>query len=168
MMVQRFTPPRRTCQQAHITRGGFSLLELLLALAILGGSLAILSQIADTGIDAAREARDLAVARLICQAKLAEVMMQNTTPAAIIAAPVDPVDSASLTNFTYSVDIQPGALTGLLVLQVSVEAVNPNGGPPLASYSLVRWMIDPALGLELAELEEQAAKDAAAGTGGAL
>jgi general secretion pathway protein I len=32
----------------------------------------------------------------------------------------------------------------------------------LASYSLMRWMIDPALGLEQAEAEEEAMKEEAA------
>ena len=53
---------------------------MILALAILGGSLAILSQIASTGTDAAREARDLALARLLCQSKLSEVLMQTRLP----------------------------------------------------------------------------------------
>ena len=42
-------------RKKHSLRGGFSLLEILLALAILGGALAILSRIVDTGMVAARE-----------------------------------------------------------------------------------------------------------------
>tara|TARA_R110002049_G_scaffold72490_2_gene187169 strand:+ start:194950 stop:195375 length:426 start_codon:yes stop_codon:yes gene_type:complete len=137
---------------------------MLLALAILGGSLAILSQIAQTGTDAAREARDLALARMLCQAKLSEVLLQDTTPVTIPSAVAEPFDSSSTTQFMYAVEIMPGPMDGLLALRVSVEAVNPDGGPPLATYALVRWMIDPALGLEEAELEEEAAKEEAAGT----
>ena len=59
-------------------RRGFSLLEILLALAFLGGSLAILSRIVDTGISAAREARDLSIARMIW-AKLSEVLLNSTS-----------------------------------------------------------------------------------------
>lgn len=146
-------------------RQGFSLLEMILALAILGGSLAILSQIATTGTDAARESRDLALARLVCQSQLSQVLMQNTTPVTVVSAPVETFDSGSLTEFMYSVDVQQGTLQGLLTVRVTVEAIDPDGGPPLATYTLVRWMIDPAYGLEEAELEEEAAKDAAAGTG---
>ncbi len=60
-MIQSPIPNMK--QQKRASRSGFSLLEILLALAILGGSLAILSRIVDTGAGAAREARDLSVAR---------------------------------------------------------------------------------------------------------
>lgn len=147
-------------------RGGFSLLEILLALAILGGSLAILSRIVDTGISAAREARDLSIARMICQAKLSEVLLNSTagfTPQTQSPTPVDSFDSQSTTPFEFSVEVQPGQLGGILLIRVVVEAQNPDGGEPLARYSLVRWMIDPALGLEELEAEEEAAREEAAG-----
>ena len=146
-------------------RGGFSLLEMLLSLAILGGSLAVLSQVADTGVDAAREARDLAIAQIICQSKLSEVLLNSTlgtTPQSIVDAPVDPIDSQSLTTFSYSVDVQPAGLEGMLVIRVLVSAKDGNE-KLIASYSLDRWMIDPAFGLQEMELEEEAAKEAAKG-----
>ncbi len=148
------------------SRSGFSLLEILLALAILGGSLAILSSIANTGVSSAREARDLSVARLLCQAKLSEVLLDSKAnliaPVPIPLSPLESFDSESLTPFSYSVEVQPGQFDGLLVIRVFVVADNPDGGPPIAQYSLVRWMIDPALGLEEAEAEEKAAQEEAA------
>jgi prepilin-type N-terminal cleavage/methylation domain-containing protein len=150
---------QRTRKQA-----GFSLLEILLALAILGGALAVLSQIAETGTSAAREARDLSVARLLCQSKLSETLLDAGTgisPQTIMDAPLEAFDSGSLTSYNYSVEVQPGQLDGLLNVRVTVTAVNPSGGPPLATYSLTRWMIDPLMGLESAEAEEEAAKAAA-------
>ena len=83
--------------KANLRRSGFSLLEMLLALAILGGSLAVLSQIATTGTDAAREARDLALARLLCQSKLSETLLQDITPTSIPSAPAEVFDSNSTT-----------------------------------------------------------------------
>ncbi len=153
-------------------RTGFSLLEILLALAILGGSLAILSSIASTGVSAAREARDLSVARLLCQSKLSEVLLDSNAnrvaPTPVPESPLEPFDSESMTAFTYSVDVQPGQLDGLLIVRVVVVAQDTDGGPPIATYSLVRWMIDPTLGLEEAEAEEKAAQEeAAAGAEGA-
>ena len=153
----------------HRMRRGFSLLEILLSLAILGGSLAILSRIVDTGISAAREARDLSIARMICQAKLSEVLLNSTaglTPPAQPLTPVDSFDSQSTTPFEFSVEVQPGQLGGILLIRVVVEAQDPDGGVPLARYSLVRWMIDPALGLEELEEEEEAAREEAAGVEG--
>lgn len=145
---------------------GFSLLEILLALAILGGSLAVLGQIAQTGTDAAREARDLALSRILCQTKLNELLLEGTMPQSIPSTPVASSDSQSTTPFSYSVDVQTAPLEGLLVVRVAVEAGNPDGGPALARYSLTRWMVDPTLGLEELEAEEKAAKleaEAAAG-----
>jgi prepilin-type N-terminal cleavage/methylation domain-containing protein len=141
------------------SRRGFSLLEILLALAILGGSLALLSQIAETGTAAAREARDLSVARMVCQTKLTELLLDTTAgipPLSVPPSEVPSFDSQSTTAFLYSVDVQQAPLDGLLAIQVNVEATNPNGGPSLATYSLVRWIVDPALGLEQLEAEEEA------------
>jgi general secretion pathway protein I len=144
-------------------RGGFSLLEIMLALAILGGSLALLSRIAETGTSAAREARDLSVARILCQAKLSELLLDSlstgTSPQSVGPTPLESFDSQSITPFSYSVDVQPAPLEGLLAILVTIEAANPSGGPPLARYSLMRWMVDPALGLEQLEAEEKAMQE---------
>lgn len=148
----------------HSSRSGFSLMEILLALAILGGSLALLSRIADTGITAAREARDLSVARMLCQSKLSELLLDSSAgivPLSVPSTLVESFDSQSTTPFSYSVDVGPTPLDGLLMIRVTVEALNPNGGPSLARYSLVRWMVDPALGLEEAEAEEEAMRELA-------
>ncbi|QDT09354.1 type II secretion system protein [Stieleria marina] len=150
----------------RVGRRGFSLLEIMLALAILGASLAIIAQIADTGVDAAREARDLSLARILCQAKLSEVLLDATlgqTPQPVFEVPADPFDSASLTVFTYNVEVQPASMDGLLMIRVSAIASD-SAGSPIATYALDRWMIDPELGLAEAELEEEAAKEEAAGT----
>lgn len=146
-----------------MNRRGFSLLEILLAMAILGGSLAVLSQIVGTGSDASRSAKELAMARLLCQSKLAEVMVAATTvmPAVVPSTPVPSPDSQSDTTFNYAVDVAPAAMDGLLAIRVSVEAVNPEGeGPAIASYNITRWIIDPTLGLEQLEADANAAAQA--------
>lgn len=153
-----------------INRRGFSLLEILLAMAILGGSLAVLSQIVGTGGDAARSAKELAMARLLCQSKLAEVMVTATTvmPTTVPSTPVPSPDSESDTVFNYAVDVAPAAMDGLLAIRVSVEAVNPEGdGPAVANYSITRWIIDPTLGLEQLEADANAEAQADAEAGAA-
>ena len=160
--------------QRYRPNSGFSLLEILLALAILGGSLAVLSQIADTGMAAARESRDLAAARILCQTKLSEVLldgMSGITPQSMSTASLDvPFDSQSSSVFQYSVQVQPAPFDGLLTIRVLVESLDPNGGAVRNRYALTRWMIDPTLGLEQAEADEEAMleeKAAAAAGGGA-
>ena len=146
-----------------MNRRGFSLLEILLALAILGGSLAVLSQIVGTGSDAARSAKELAMARLLCQSKLAEVLVSATSvmPAMVPSTPVPSPDSESDTVFNFAVDVAPAAMDGLLAIRVSVEAVNSEGdGPSLANYSITRWILDPTLGLEQLEADSDAAAQA--------
>ncbi|WP_040768714.1 hypothetical protein [Novipirellula maiorica] len=128
----------------------------------LGGALAVLSQLALTGTDAAREARELSVARILCQTKLSEILLQDISPLSLPMSPVESADSGSMIPFQYSVEVQPASLDGLLAVRVTVEATDPDGGPAIATYALTRWMIDPALGLAEAEAEEEAAKEAEA------
>jgi len=146
------------------SRSGFSLLEILLALAILGGSMAILSQIAQTGTEASREARDLATARMISQSKLAELLINPTvTPQAVPPTPVESLAAEASSEFEYAVEVQQAPLEGILAIRVSVQAYAPgNRTQPLATYSLQRWIVDPALGLEQLQVEEEAASEEAA------
>lgn len=141
-------------------RNGFSLLEILLSLAILGGALAVLSQIVGTGGDASRNARELSMARLLCQSKMAELLVSKVQPVAVPSTPLPSPDSESDTQFNYMVEVGQAPMAGLLTIRISVDAVSMDGGLPIASYSISRWLIDPLLGLEQAEADEAAAKAA--------
>ncbi|MEL6106640.1 MAG: type II secretion system protein [Planctomycetota bacterium] len=147
-------------------RRGFSLLEMVLALTILGASLAILAQIADTGSDAAREARALVSCRMICQTKLNEELLNITygqSPAIVVDAPVEAFDSQSTETYLYSLEIANGQLDGLLALRATVRAMGGDGSEAIASFALDRWVIDPLVGLEEAEAEEEAAREELSG-----
>jgi prepilin-type N-terminal cleavage/methylation domain-containing protein len=149
-------------------RRGFSLLEILLALAILGGSLAVLSQIAEIGTSAAREARDLSICRILCQAKLSEVLLDTSlgiSPQSIFNSSLESFDSASITSYAYSIEVQPSQLDGLLSLRVTVQALESDDSTPIATFSLTRWVVDPTLGLEQAEADEKALKEELSGVG---
>ena len=153
---------------------GFSLLEILLALAILGGALAILSRIVDTGMIAARESRDLSAARILCQTKLAEILLEAETgisPQSVVSSEFETLfDSQSNSVFQYSVDVAPAPMDGMLTIKVTVESIDTDLGEARTKYSLSRWLIDPMLGLEEAEAEEDAMveeKAAMASGGGA-
>ncbi|MEM9589654.1 MAG: type II secretion system protein, partial [Planctomycetota bacterium] len=113
-------------------RRGFSLLEMLLALAILGGAAVVLTQITGTGTDAAIESRDLAISRMICQTKLAEILLDAivTSPVSVPATPVESFDSQSLSQFTYAVEVAPAQLDGLLAIRITVQATQPANENP--------------------------------------
>ena len=153
-----------------IKRPGFSLLEMVLALTILGASLAILAQIADTGSDAAREARALVSCRMICQSKLNEELLNisyGQPPAVVVDAPAEPFDSQSTETYLYSLEIANGQLEGLLAVRATVRAMGGDGTEQIAAFVLDRWIIDPLVGLEEAEAEEEAAWEELSGTGAA-
>ncbi len=145
-----------------MNRRGFSLLEILLALAILGGSLAVLSQIVGIGGDSASSARDLAFCRLLCQAKLAETLVSGLTPVAVPSTPIAAPDQSSDTPFFYTLELAPAPVQGMLALRVSVQAMTSDQSMPTATYSITRWIIDPALGLAQAQADADAAKQAEA------
>jgi general secretion pathway protein I len=146
-------------------RRGFSLLEILLALAILGGALAVLSQIVGTGGQSSRSARELAMARMLCQSKLAELLVTGMTPVAVASTPLVSPDSQSDTVFNYAVEVAPAPLQGMLAIRVSVQAEGETDGPAVATYSITRWIIDPALGLQQTAAEPAGTAGGAAGAG---
>lgn len=141
MKPRRFDLRRRTAAGRPV-RAAFSMLEVILALAILAGSLAVIGQLNDLGLRGARRAASLAEAQLLCDSKLAE-----------IAAGFAPATSVGLTpcetdpHFFYSVNVAPLAEVGLLSVQVTVVENLP-GEPRPTEFSLVRWMIDPQVAAE--------------------
>ncbi|WP_164103088.1 prepilin-type cleavage/methylation domain-containing protein [Candidatus Laterigemmans baculatus] len=136
----------------------------MLAIAILGGSLAALSSVVLNGADAAIDARNRALAQLLCERQMAQVLLSNGPPVPINEQPVESPDPTTM--YLASVQVQPAPLQGLLAIQVSITAQAADGSGPPTTVSLIRWMVDPALGLEAAEAEEKAAADEAAAAAG--
>ena len=67
-------------------------------------------------------------------------------------------------------DVAPAPMDGMLTIKVTVESIDNDLGEARTKYSLSRWLIDPMLGLEEAEAEEDAMveeKAAMASGGGA-
>lgn len=128
-------------------RRGLTLWEVMLALAILGGSIAVIGQLVRLGVRSAGEARDLAQAQLLCEAKLAELSAGMEPLQGIAAAPF-PYE----VDWLYSVEVLPVDQAGLLAVRVTVEKLVENQAWPL-SFSLQRWIIDPSLEFQQAEME---------------
>jgi len=120
-------------------RTGFSLLEVILALAILGGAVAVLGEAARLALRNAAYARDMARAQLLCESKLSEIV-GGVTPAepvsrAVIARSTDSGEPAWL----YSIETTTLAEEGLLSVRVSVTRDLPAEQHPV-TFSLVRWI----------------------------
>lgn len=134
-------PPRATAPDCppkpRRRRGGLSLLEVLLAIAILGGAMVVISQLLNLGYRSAIEARLRTEAALLCDTKMAE-----------LAAGVIPLSGSTgevieeNPNWNYSVSVENASQVGLLAVTVTVAQNNAANQSPM-SLSIVRLLPDP-------------------------
>ncbi len=136
--------PRQTSQ-------GMSLLEVILALAILGVSLGVIGELIRLGTRAGEKARNDTEAQLIAESLINEIAAGAQMPEMVTDAPIDEFD-----EWRYSVESQAIDEGGLLAVRVSVrrtdEIVNPNN--PIRPYMLTRWIVDPGVEQAAREAEE--------------
>ncbi len=160
-------PPQRvgTCNPDF--RHGITILEILLALVILGSCLAILGELSRTGLRSARTARDTTQAELLCESILAKVQlgiikMESAFDVPIMASAsttdvvpdTNAVGSGGLGNilWKYSLEITEIDEYGLEEIAVTVRQNVPEEQRPVVCR-LVRWMA-----LEPEEDEESASQ----------
>lgn len=129
-------------------RRAMSLLEIILALAILGGAMTVLGEIVRLGIDSAQIARDLTHAELLAESKLAELTAGVEVPTPVQGAALGTTAVAGEPDWLYSVELTPVDEEGLVALRVTVAQDMPPEKRPV-TFSLVRWIVDP--GVELSE-----------------
>ena len=137
----------------HVLRRGFSLLEVILALAILAGAVAVLGELARLGIRNARAARYTTQAQLLCESKLAEITAGITMPEPVQGAPCENVVDPADPRWLYTIEVQPVDEQGLVAVRVSVKQDLPPENRPIGC-SLVRWIVDPGV-----EMSEEAAAE---------
>lgn len=121
----------------------FSLLEVILALAILTGAIAILGELSRQGLEATRIARDSTYALLLCESKIDEIVAGFLPAVAVQSAACDDVvDPNQTCPWVYSVDVASTEEQGLIAVTVTVRQDMPEERRP-AICTLVRWMVDP-------------------------
>jgi len=139
---------------ARTRHKGFSLLEVILALAILTGAITVLGELARLGLLNARTARDTAQAQLLCESKLAELTAGLTPVESVSDVPFEEPVGDGMVEWLYSIDVQPTEIEGMSAVTVTV-------GPDIEAkkkpihFSLTRWIAD--------EVEEEATEPAAEG-----
>ncbi len=147
MMANAHKPPSHHHGSAFQTplRGGMTLWEVILALAILAISLAVLGELARQGMRNAETARAASEAQLLCESKLAAIAAGITRPEPVTDASWEiEADEEIATNdaWLYSVEIDATDLDGLLAVRVTVTQDQTARKRPV-SVSLSRWIIDP-------------------------
>ena len=123
------------------SQGGFSLLEVIVALASLAGAIAALGQVARLAIKNARIARDMTYAQLLCESKLAELTAGILPLEPVEGAAVGDVEDEAPTEWLYSVGVEPIDGHGLMTIRVSVYQ-DPSFEKAPVEFSLTRWILD--------------------------
>jgi len=136
-------------------RAGFSLLEVILALAILAGAVAVLGEAARHAMRNAQTARDLTHAQLLCESRMSEITAGlapleategNEAALPDVSGTTETADEETSpeSDWLYSVDVQPIDEEGLVAVRVTVTR---NTAPEQrgVEFSLVRWMVDTAM-----------------------
>jgi len=117
---------------------GVSLLEVLLAMGILFGSLAVLSQLASIGIDHLNRAETSSTAVRLCQNKLGEVLAG--------IQPLKNVDDQPLledAHWNYSIEIQalePYPMSEIRVRVAPGADFERKSNSRRGRYELIRWI----------------------------
>lgn len=127
--------------QTRRIRSGITLLEVLIALAIFLGAVAVIGQIVATGSQAAIDAEQQAEAVRRCETVLAEALAGSLPLENSAAGFEDDPD------WSWSVSVLEGPHVDLLSLEVVVVHVDQFGNED-ERFTLVRWLRNPELFLE--------------------
>ncbi len=147
--VQQNSLPQRN------RRRGLSLLEVMLALVILGVAVAILAQAMQVAADSGVRSRDMMAAQLICESTMAEVVAGLTSTQSPTWIPVSM--KASVVDWYYKIETLQTEQPDMVGIRVMVTDDPERTSNRPNDYQLVRWIIDPNLGLDsLPESSDQA------------
>lgn len=127
----------------HRTAQGFSLLEVILALAILFVSVAIIGELMRFGLDNARAARDKTKAVLLCESLMNEIVAGITPAEPFVDVPINDIAGEEEGFWTCSIDVQSIDGSALVAVTVVVRRTDASNRPPI-EVSLSRWIADPA------------------------
>ncbi len=146
--------------QRSPNRNGLTLVEILIAIVIFGGVVAILGEVGRDALRSAAYARDTTQAELICESLMGMLRVGLITLDNQTDVPLDsnyPDTNAGTANgrgeprWYYSIEVYSASEDGLLEVVITVRKNSPNERRPV-TCRLLRWMIDPDY---LAEMEEE-------------
>jgi len=123
-------------------RGGFTLFEIMLALAVVGLAMAVISQVIWTGMESARVTQELVQAELLAENVMAELVSGVRLLESVGETPLD--EQSGLedpSQWLFSIDVAPLDVEGLA--QASVTVRQNSDKPGVVDFSLVRWVLVP-------------------------
>lgn len=127
-------------------RSGFTLMEILVSITILGLSMVAINGLVSIGARNAREAQVLTTAQFLAESKLAEVKTGLLSPNSTGKMPFTPEET--IEPFTFEVQSQSMGIDGqLMAIRVVVEYTPEDGSLPLI-YQLDTLMIDPQIEMQ--------------------
>ncbi len=135
-----FNRPRTKCNFVLRAQPALSLLEVILALAILALSMAAIGELLRMGNRSARKAQLSTRAQILCESILSQVVCGALPPSPVTRAPVvtDP-------DWYYTTELASTEVQGVMLLAVTVETQIELARPP--GFTLVRWIPDPGIQL---------------------
>ncbi len=159
-LSRRQRTDRKHCLQAssgthHASigaRAAFSLLEVVLSLAILGGAMAVLGEAVRNAMENARIARDLTDAQLFCESKMAELEAGLLTTDPVSDMPIEPLSESMLEStsdpedvtWLYSVVTDLVDDEGLVLVCITVSQ-DPDTVKTPVSFSMTRMVLDESM-----------------------
>ena len=126
------------------TQAGFTLMEILVSITILGLSMVAINGLVSIGARNAREAQVLTTAQFLAESKLSEVKTGLLSPNSTGKMPFTPEET--IEPFTFEVQSQSMGTDGqLMAIRVVVKY---EGVEPALIYQLDTLMIDPQIEMQ--------------------
>jgi prepilin-type N-terminal cleavage/methylation domain-containing protein len=125
----------RRLRHRTFCKNGFTLVEILITIAILVIGLAAVFQVTRSGLQRMTMSRELTEAQNACQAVLNELLARSV--------PIQPDAGKTIEHLPHwkiRVDIYPASQSGLYVLHLSAEQFSPEGAFIAVRYQLLRWI----------------------------
>ncbi len=144
---------RRRCfarSEKKIRAVGLSLLEVVLALSVLGVSAAIMAQAMQLAARNALRAQNLAHAELVAESVMSQVVAGILPAQATTWAPYYSTSTLATPNssWVYMIAIVPAEIQGMLGIQIGVRDSSKPSVDERPDYMVTQWIIDPSLGLD--------------------
>ena len=128
------------------TQAGFTLMEILVSITILGLSMVAINGLVSIGARNAREAQVLTTSQFLAESKLSEVKTGLLSPNSTGKMPF--TQEETIEPFTFEVQSQSMGTDGqLMAIRVVVEYTPEDGTQPLI-YQLDTLMIDPQIEMQ--------------------